>query len=344
MNGILPPAVELAAKQARSQAIAEYFESGGSADDTSAEGITGQIPLLHLVLSASPRDGVPKGLIGDRLEEAVRAVLDGGPRDVDVRWRGRTPLHTAVESSLGSTHVPSTFLGKQLNIIAMLVEAGADVNAGSATYRYRSEVLGSDGRTPLMVAAEGGVGYGMSRTYAIIRLLLTLGARVDICDDAGRTVDSILAGHRFFKLKRCSRSSKEDVLKAFLLVADVRAAGGTWARYIHEPRVRLDGLRQLCCQGRATPQTYFFLGLPWTHMRARRRNQNFLARLFTALPADVFRHMIGFWRSDRDDAPEDSDSDTPLADAAEAAEAPVPQLQGTTREERVESLWTALGH
>ena len=72
MDGILPPDVEHAAKQARSQAIAEYFESGGSADDTSAEGITGQIPLLHLVLSASPRDGVPRGLIGDRLEEAVR--------------------------------------------------------------------------------------------------------------------------------------------------------------------------------------------------------------------------------------------------------------------------------
>ena len=79
-------------------------------------------------------------------------------------------------------------------------------------------------------------------------------------------------------------------------------------------------------------------------MRARRRNQNFLARVFTALPTDVFRHVIGFWRSDRDDAPDDSDSDTPLADAAEAAETPVPQLQGTTREARVESLWAALGH
>ena len=44
-------------------------------------------------------------------------------------------------------------------------------------------------------------------------------------------------------------------------------------------------------------------------------------------------------------APEsDSSEDAPLAEAAETAEAPVPQLQGTTREERVESLWTALGH
>ena len=309
MEGILPPDVEHAAKQARSQAINEYFEAGGSADDTSAEGITGQIPLLHLVLSASPRDGVPRGLIGDRLEEAVRAVLDGGPRDVDVRWRGRTPLHTAVGSTLGSTHVPSTFLGKQLNIIAMLVEAGADVNAGSATYRYRSEVLGSDGRTPLMVAAEGGVGYGMSRTYAIIRLLLTLGARVDICDDAGRTADSILGAHRLFvDTKFITRSQKEDVLKATKLVADVRAAGGTWTRYLHEPRVRLDVLRQLCARGRAAPQTYFFLGLPGTHMRIRRRRQNIVACLFTDLPKDMFRHVVRFWGSDRD-FPDDSDNE-----------------------------------
>ena len=295
MDGILPADVAYKASRAQSHAIAEYLGAGGSADDTNAEGI----PLLHLVLSASRRYGL---VIGDRLEGAVRAVLDGGPRDVDVRWRGRTPLHAAVGSTLGSTHVPSTFLGKQLNIIAMLVEAGADVNAGSATYRYRSEVLGSDGRTPLMVAAEGGVGYGMSRTYAIIRLLLTLGARIDICDDYGGTVDSILAVHPLLKYYDDEEFwyQKRDHRKAMTLVADVRSAGGTWARYIHEPRVRLDVLRQLCCRGRATPQTYFFLGLPWTHMRARRRRQNLVACLFTELPADVFRHAIGFWRSDHD--------------------------------------------
>ena len=145
------------------------------------------------------------------------------------------------------------------------------------------------------------VGNDASRKCAIIRHLLTLGARVDICDDAGRTADSILGAHRLFvDTKFITRSQKEDVLKATKLVADVRAAGGTWTRYLHEPRVRLDVLRKLCCRGRATPQTYFFLGLPWTHMRARRRRQNLVACLFTELPADVFRHAIGFWRSDRD--------------------------------------------
>ena len=43
-------------------------------------------------------------------------------------------------------------------------------------------------------------------------------------------------------------------------------------------------------------------------------------------------------------APEsDSSEDAPLAEAAETAEAPVPQLQGTTRDERGRSLWRALG-
>ena len=50
------------------------------------------------------------------------------------------------------------------------------------------------------------------------------------------------------------------------------------------------------------------VGLPGTQMRIRRRRQNIVARLFTELPADVFRHAIGFWRSDRD-PPVDSDED-----------------------------------
>ena len=73
MSGILPPDVEYAVSRASSQAIAEYFEAGGSADDTSAEGE----PLLHLVQSA---------MIGHRHAPAVRAVLAGGPRNVDVLW------------------------------------------------------------------------------------------------------------------------------------------------------------------------------------------------------------------------------------------------------------------
>ena len=273
MDGILPPDVEQAAKQARSQAIAEYFEASGSADDTSAEGQ----PLLHLVQSA---------LVGHRHAPAVRAVLDGGPRNVDAHWLGWTPLHRATAKTL-------TSLSKQLDIITMLVEAGADVNARN----QRS------GRTPLLLAAAHICSIGGARKSAIIRHLLTLGARVDICDDAGLTVDSILARSPLLDYDDDDEwmgYQKQDHRKAIRLVADVRAAG-TWVRYLHEPRVRLDVLRQLCSRGRAAPQTYFFLGLPGTQMRIHRRRQNLVARLFTELPADVFRHAIGFWRSDRDD-------------------------------------------
>ena len=273
MNGILPPDVRGAASLASSQAIAEYFEASGSADDTSAEGQ----PLLHLVQSA---------LVGHRHAPAVRAVLDGGPRNVDAHWLGWTPLHRATSKTL-------TSLSKQLDIITMLVEAGADVNARN----QRS------GRTPLLLAAAHICSIGGARKSAIIRHLLTLGARVDICDDAGLTMDSILAASPLLDYDDDDEwmgYQKQDHRKAIRLVADVRAAG-TWARYLHEPRVRLDVLRQLCSRGRAAPQTYFFLGLPGTQMRIHRRRQNLVARLFTELPADVFRHAIGFWRSDRDD-------------------------------------------
>ena len=232
MSGVFPPDVGYAASRASTQAIAKYFEAGGSADDTSAEGQ----PLLHLVQSA---------MIGHRHAPAVRAVLAGGPRNVDVLWLGWTSLHRATSKTL-------TSLSKQLEIITMLVEAGADVNA-------RNE---RSGRTPLLLAAAHTGPIGGGRKSAIIRLLLTLGARIDICDDYGGTVNSILAVHPLLDDYDDEEFwyQKRDHRKAMRLVADVRAAGGTWARYIHEPRVRLDVLRQLCCRGRATPQTYFSWG------------------------------------------------------------------------------------
>ena len=280
MSGVLPPDVEYAASRASTQAIAEYFEAGGSADDRSADGQ----PLLHLVQSA---------LVGHRHAPAVRAVLAGRPRNVDVLWLGWTPLHRATSKTL-------TSLSNQLDIITMLVEAGADVNA-------RNE---RSGRTPLLLAAAHCRSIGGGRKSAIIRHLLTLGARIDISDDYGGTVDSILAVNQLLDYDDTDgwiRYQKRDHRRAMRLVADVRAAG-TWARYLHEPRVRLDVLRQLCARGRAAPQTYFFLGLPGTHMRIRRRRQNIVASLFTDLPKDMFRHVVRFWGSDRD-FPDDSDNE-----------------------------------
>ena len=82
--------------------------------------------------------------------------------------------------------------------------------------------------------------------------------------------------------------------KTMALLADVRAAGGTWARYRHAPRLQLDVLRELCARGRAVP--------PSTLARTRRRRPGQpLGRLFGELPTDVFRHVLGFWRSGREE-------------------------------------------
>ena len=276
MSGILPPAVEQSKIWKSAQAIEEYFEAGGSADDTSANGR----PLLHMVLTSGA---------GHRIERGVRAVLDGGPRNVDARWLGRTPLHVTVASHLGPA------LSSNLRIIAMLIDAGADVDARDERAR----------QTPLMLAARS------SRKYDSMRFLLSRGARLDLRDNTGADVAAIMAADgrpngRAFRayFDQASTDSFQrwldsDYAKAKKLVADVHAAG-TWARYLHEPRVRLDVLRILLARGRA---------LPPVRMRTRRRSgEDLVPCLFTELPADVFRHAIGFWRSDRDDPLVDLDN------------------------------------
>jgi ankyrin repeat protein len=161
MSGVLPPDVEYAVSRASSQAIAEYFEAGGSADDTSEGGR----PLLHMVLSSGT---------GHRIERGVRAVLAGGPRNVDARWSGRTPLHLTVAKHLGPN------ASSNLRIIAMLIDAGAAIDART------SGPTGRAGRTPLMLAAQS------SRKYDSMRFLLSRGARLDLRDKTGWDVAAIL--------------------------------------------------------------------------------------------------------------------------------------------------------
>ena len=76
--------------------------------------------------------------------------------------------------------------------------------------------------------------------------------------------------------------------KARALLVGV-AAAGSWKKYLHEPRLRLDTLRVLCARGRAVPPS------------------GPLARLFPLwggdVPLGVFRTILCFWHSDRDELP-----------------------------------------
>ena len=81
-----------------------------------------------------------------------------------------------------------------------------------------------------------------------------------------------------------------------LLTAVISA--GSWRKYLHEPRVRVDTLRVLCARGRAAPPPgplarLFPCDAPCAgSVRARR-----------VVPLGVFRKILGFWRSDRDELP-----------------------------------------
>lgn len=93
--------------------------------------------------------------------EAVRALLDLGA-DVHLASRpaGFTPLHSAVADDTGAA---------AKEIVRMLLDAGADPNARSAS-----------GGTPLHTAAFTG-------DVTMIRLLLAAGASPMVEDDRGRT-------------------------------------------------------------------------------------------------------------------------------------------------------------
>ena len=73
-----------------------------------------------------------------------------------------------------------------------------------------------------------------------------------------------------------------DVVEGSLaLFRDYRAAGGTWKRYVAEPRKQLLVLRRLVERGRAAPP------------------DGTLARV-QGLPDVLFWKVLKFWRSDRD--------------------------------------------
>ena len=79
---MLPLDVVEAARRGRTYEgpLADYLASGGDPDDVDEEGK----PLLHIGVAV---------YTGTRtVFKTVRAVLAAGPRNVDIRWEGLTPL------------------------------------------------------------------------------------------------------------------------------------------------------------------------------------------------------------------------------------------------------------
>jgi ankyrin repeat protein len=176
-------------------------------------------------------------------------------RGADVNQDGDYPLHCAVANALG----------RDCDVIETLLNLGARVNG-------RDQHVG---RTPLMTARGD---------YRVTRLLLRRGASVNLCDNEGK--DAADYASEFIGPSISNHP-------ALALLADVRAAGGTWTKYLREPRYRMLKLRILCDQGRATAP-----GGPVPSWAA----VGLLPRLFSAaMPKEVLWIVLAFWRTDRDD-------------------------------------------
>ena len=137
----------------------------------------------------------------------------------------------------------------------------------------------------------------------IIRLLLRRGAVLTLTDGAGRNAEAA-----------AERRNRDDAAE---LLKEVRLSGGTWKRYISEPRRDLLVLRVLCSRGRAMmssnsgrlvgPSQGRALERLFPAPPGRTRSQKKRRIRGPHLPDELFWRVLQFWRSERDfpEEPED---------------------------------------
>lgn len=124
---------------------------------------------LATISKAQANEMLEKAIIAHNIEGVLQALSAKAEINNTNGPIGRTPLHTAVNHSAPDGG---------LDIVIMLIEKGAQLNAFDSDESWRT---GSVGRTPLHYAAEDGY-------TAVARLLLDRGANVNMPDGYyGRT-------------------------------------------------------------------------------------------------------------------------------------------------------------
>ena len=211
-------------------------------------------------------------------------VLAAGA-DVNARnSNGNTPLHVASREH----HIPP-------NIGALLLDRGADIDAQN-----------DKGFTSLMIlngkALLDGTPVFLKEVHrAWVSLLVARGARVDLRDHAGLDAVDYAEAANNYAGAAISAPEHERLIgpcnDMIEMLHDVRAAGGTWQQFLHEPRASLDVLRALCDKGRAVapisgPLSRLFPG--------NSGDGSADVSAGAELPVELFRHVLAFWRSDRD--------------------------------------------
>ena len=233
--------------------------------------------------------------IGSDNMEMVRLLLARGV-DVQGRYGSWTPLHYA---TLAGELGPWT-RADQGECFRILLEAGASVHA------REDETL----ETPLMLAA----GQGFT-SPDVLQVLLMYGSDVDAVDAEGCTAEDHARAALGYPIGApilgADRRGPGVVEGTLALLRDYRAAGGTWKRYVAEPRKQLLVLRRLVERGRALPPRIWMRG--WTSLArtligrepsddGKYDGAKAVHDLFGRkdLPDVLFWKVLAFWRSDRD--------------------------------------------
>ena len=234
--------------------------------------------------------------------KSARDINDTGTYHGDLE-NSETLLHAAAGGCDEYDQTPG-----QCETIRWLLLNGADVNKASG---------GDFGYSPLQCAAFQG-------NYNAAVVLLNAGARVNFCDNARRTplIAAASCGRRDLIRTLLRRGASLDARAAFwgnaednarqlsydetaALLAEIRAAGG-WRAYVRAPRACLLAHRSLCEKGRAIApagtilERLFAPPPPPATARGTRKLLRSASLARTALPKEVFWHVLRFWRCDRD--------------------------------------------
>jgi ankyrin repeat protein len=171
-------------------------DAGADLELADADGVT---PLLNAILNASI--GAARGAPGEHAHLAVARLLVERGANVNANdWYGETPLWAAVDVRNLDVNGPGRDNGidraAALDLVALLLERGADPNARTREYppeRRFLTPLGSlswvdfTGQTPFLRAALAG-------DLTVMRLLLEHGADANVATDAGTTPLMAAAG------------------------------------------------------------------------------------------------------------------------------------------------------
>ena len=229
---VIPANVIEAVNEGDVSAVVAWLDGGGDVNDHVKDGRISSDTLLMRITQADR--------VTSQHVEMARMLLRRG---ADVNYvpeenpDGRSALHVCVEFYVYVERDEDA--ARLMEIMGLYVDARANVN-----------LQGADGQTPLSLALNSIAElwhreWHARRTLATASILLRNGASLDAVER------EMSAEELLRRAEGHDGSDDEEFIACKALVADMRAAGGTWKQYVLDMPKALLRLRSLVARGRA---------------------------------------------------------------------------------------------